>query len=124
MKRIDVKQLPKCDFCHNPAYYDVPTSFGPWANLCRACYGDRAGFNANDVGTEYNLVAPPKSPKVGQIVIGIERTDDEYFKLLISDEIVRTVKCPECGTENHIDLDAVGTYTCFCGCLVSFKEMV
>ena len=122
MKKIDVKQLPKCDFCHNSASYDIPTIYGPWANCCKACALEK-GANM-EIGTEYNLVAPPKSPKVGQIVIGIERTDDEYFKLLISDEIVRTVKCPECGTENHIDLDAVGTYTCFCGCLVSFKEMV
>ncbi len=28
------KPLPPCDICKEPAPYDAPTKFGPWANLC------------------------------------------------------------------------------------------
>lgn len=37
-------EVPNCDFCSQPAPYDVPTSVGTWANLCELClpiYGGR-----------------------------------------------------------------------------------
>jgi hypothetical protein len=37
-------EIPNCDFCSQPAPYDVPTNLGPWANLCELClpiYGGR-----------------------------------------------------------------------------------
>lgn len=28
---------PVCDFCEQPALYDSPTRYGPWAHTCGGC---------------------------------------------------------------------------------------
>lgn len=33
-KKVKVNQLPKCDFCGDPARYDGKTVMGPWADMC------------------------------------------------------------------------------------------
>jgi hypothetical protein len=32
---VDVIELPKCDFCDEPAQYDGKTQIGPWAYMCQ-----------------------------------------------------------------------------------------
>lgn len=39
-----VESIPPCDLCldagfDRPAFADCRTVFGPWANLCRSCFG-------------------------------------------------------------------------------------
>jgi hypothetical protein len=34
MKQIEKHIIKECDVCGEAAYYDTPTTEGPWANLC------------------------------------------------------------------------------------------
>lgn len=36
--KVDVPELPDCDFCGDVAHYDGKTKFGPWANMCLNCF--------------------------------------------------------------------------------------
>lgn len=38
-KKVEVSELPKCDFCGAPARYDGKTTSGPWGNMCLPCFG-------------------------------------------------------------------------------------
>ena len=37
--KVEVSKLPDCDFCGDEAQYDGKTVLGPWANMCRVCFG-------------------------------------------------------------------------------------
>ena len=42
MKTVELAFIPNCDICQlDPAKYDAPTVFGPWAYQCPICYLDQ-----------------------------------------------------------------------------------
>ncbi len=50
--KVNVSQLPKCDFCQDgsDAKYDARTVFGAWANMCEKHFFD---YGSGRLGTGY-----------------------------------------------------------------------
>ena len=38
-KKVEVSELPKCDFCGATAHYDGRTETGQWGYMCLPCFG-------------------------------------------------------------------------------------
>lgn len=55
MKKVCLPEWPPCDFCKEPAKYDVKTIHGPWAYVCQKCLGIHSNPSISSYG--YELVA-------------------------------------------------------------------
>ena len=56
---VGVTQRYSCDFCGEPATWDIPTHFGPWANACdehEAMYHRYPGKTGVGVGQRITLI--------------------------------------------------------------------
>lgn len=104
MNRIQVKELPKCDFCGKPAPYDDKTTRGPWANMCRNCW-KLYGFG---IGSKRELIEKKKPTKT----IADFDTFPPVAEVPMSMDSVVTVKCPWCGQKRRVETDANYLVTC------------
>lgn len=42
-KKVEISELPKCDFCDHLASYDFNTNLGGWANGCQSHFREFGG---------------------------------------------------------------------------------
>jgi len=125
MKQITVRKLPACDFCkkEESAVYDAPTTTGAWANMCPPCYEQNKGSLL--LGSERVVKATvEKSDNPDKVVIGIEDNSLSYIEGVIMGDELRSVTCPECGTDRQLEPDADGTYECECGVKVRMEDIM
>lgn len=77
MKDIEVKELPKCNYCDRPAVFDVPTVYGPWAYLCPTCAFEHSNPSMSFIG--YHLfvkkgetpMPTPKAPEIDSLLTSL-----------------------------------------------------
>jgi len=108
--QVFVRKLPYCDFCKRegkdqPAKYDSPTIFGPWAYLCEHHF-KRVG---RKFGATQLIKIKKREPK---------RRFDEMpvVTVPLTLDSVATVRCPYCGQPRNVEPDANYTVECFsCG---------
>lgn len=100
MKTIKVHELPKCDFCGEPAPYDDKTTKGPWANMCQKHWKEY-GFK---IGSKRELIvkAAPKREFLGipEVLVPMEM-DGPYGV-----DSIQTVECPWCDEPRRVEVDA------------------
>lgn len=106
MKKIDMRDLPNCDFCGAVAKYDAPTRTGQWAYMCEICLKKYGRGDAKIIGTELVekvvtdkqlQVKPPKKMKAVAVPLTLD---------------IAKVSCPYCGYERNVEPDANYTVTC------------
>ena len=58
VKKIELPgDTPSCQLeCDNPAEYDMPTVYGPWAYLCEEHYQSHTPSGAGAIGTHITWV--------------------------------------------------------------------
>tara|TARA_Y100000310_G_scaffold275564_1_gene292168 strand:- start:72 stop:440 length:369 start_codon:yes stop_codon:yes gene_type:complete len=105
MKKIQVATLPGCDFCDQPAKYDSPTNFGPWANMCEEHYKEKGA--STTIGTVFTQKPPVVAPTGGKPKFAA--TDSPFGAVLDS---VREVICPDCGASRTMEPDAACEFDC------------
>jgi len=116
MKKINVRDLPKCDFCGAPAKYDAPTTHGSWAYMCPSCFKLYGGRNAKQVGKE--LVEKTVTHK--QLTVKPDKI--KTVTVPLTWDSVVYIRCPYCGYERAVEPDANYTVTCE-GCKNKYKVM-
>jgi ribosomal protein L37AE/L43A len=124
MKTIYIKDLKLCDFCKAPAIYDGPTSSGPWANMCQACFDEQASFTADTVGYKLSLIKSDLKNRNNPPKPGIESLGKRVLKEVIFGTRDRVVKCPECKLPRTLEVDADGKFSCErCGQPITVKSL-
>lgn len=107
MKTIRVHELPKCDFCGEPAPFDDKTTKrGQWANMCKK-HQREYGFG---IGTKKELIekAPPKRTFEGIPKVLVPMELDGPFGV----DSLQDVKCPWCDEPRRVEVDARYLVTC------------
>ena len=132
MREVQVTTLPNCDFCEREqvAEYDAQTTTGSWANMCPECFkrhgkgwiNNRRGRLLGTLGTKRVLKVIQKSDTPGKAVQGTEDDSFEYMQAVVMSDEHRTITCPECGMERHVEPDASYTYKCECGVQVQVPD--
>jgi protein-arginine kinase activator protein McsA len=123
MGKVSVEKLPKCDVCQKQAAkYDVPlpASGNHWGYVCEACAKMQdVGEDQINLGTTFEV--RERKPATGEVVVGDEPgpNDLDYWEDATLNDL-RTILCPKCGEEHHMELDAAAS-TKKCGCGVMIK---
>ena len=53
MNTAELVTIPNCDMCNlEPAKYDAPTVFGPWAYQCELCYREQGSPKLGSILTK------------------------------------------------------------------------
>lgn len=100
MKKIQVREFPKCDFCGKPAPYDDKTKWGPWANMCE----EHEKQNGLRIGSKRTLI---KKREVKH-----RFNTEPIVNIPLTMDSVATVKCPWCGQKRRVETDANFHVTC------------
>lgn len=111
VRTVFLPTLPKCDACgEDVASHDVPTVLGPWAFLCKSCCGRLAKPGWAKLGGKKLARRTPAQPQKGKARLAREASST--LDLLAGED--RYVKCPECGDERLVELDAGYEFDCEC----------
>ena len=114
----------KCDFCGKDATYDAPSMAGPsmagpWGNFCEECAKTKC--DTLGVGTHFVLRGPKVKKARQTVLMALEATlVDELI-----DDADRYVKCPHCGEERFVEMDASYVFECEgCGSRVKVTPLI
>lgn len=120
MHKSYLSEIPKCNFCQNPATVDGPTLSGQWAYMCNNCVIDKADIVAVQYfGTQLILRQTDVKPPVAGVLVAEECSS---FASVLMDETNREIKCPNCKEVRTIESDFVGFITCH-GCQSKLRVM-
>jgi len=98
MRTIQVSELPKCQFCDEPAEYDSKTIFGPWAYLCKK--------HLRKYG------CPPTTKLEKRVKIAYKSDEVPTVTVPLTLDSVATVRCPHCNEPRRVEPDADYIATC------------
>ena len=86
MKTIVKTNLPTCDLCGaEEANHNSPTVYGPWANMCEACFPDNVCPRRGEAGYLYITTPTPETDRQEQIALAIENGDMDLVAELVGD---------------------------------------
>jgi len=98
LKTVQMDEVPKCQFCDDPAEYDSNTVFGSWAYLCEKHQ------------REYGR--PPTTKLEKRVKIAYKTDKVPTVNVPLTLDSVATVRCPHCNEPKSVEPDASYTATC------------
>jgi len=99
LETVQIDELPKCQFCCDPAVYDSKTVFGPWAYLCEKHQ------------RQYGCLPTTRLEKRVKIAYKTDKVPEVNVPLTL-DSVVVTVRCPHCNEPRRVEPDADYIATC------------
>ena len=113
---VYVQELPKCDFCAKPAFYDGATRMGPWAHMCE----EHFKMHGIGLGTgKGQKLIPRKALGEAEKIRGepekeLSVTMTEADLEVATFEDVWYPECPYCGAKTPAEPDAHAVYCQAC----------
>jgi len=98
LETVQMDELPKCQFCCDPAGYDSKTVFGPWAYLCEK--------HLHQYG------CPPTTRLEKRVKIAYKTDKVPEVNVPLTLDSVVTVRCPHCNEPRRVEPDANYIATC------------